>query len=123
MVDLKRLKVHDIAQDLSRDTWLIVTSWAHFDRDTLGKQMVRSADSIRANIAEAHGRFTFAEKVRFCHIARGSLVEYSSHLRAAFERELISELQFLELRSRSETIGRMLNWFIRYLRIQSKRSS
>jgi four helix bundle protein len=35
-----------------------VWRWSSFDRWTVGQQMVRSADSIGANIAEAAGRRT-----------------------------------------------------------------
>ncbi len=35
--------------------WKIVLNWNYFERDTVGKQLVRSVDSISANIAESHG--------------------------------------------------------------------
>ncbi|WP_366914315.1 four helix bundle protein [Mastigocoleus sp. MO_188.B34] len=39
----------------------------------VGKQIVRSADSVCANIAEGRGRFNDQDNRRFVKIARGSL--------------------------------------------------
>ena len=75
MPDLTGLKVHELAVKLGDDTCAIVETWRYFHRDTLGKQIVRSADSVRANIAEGYVRYSFPDRIRFCHIARGSLME------------------------------------------------
>lgn len=43
----------------------------------------RSGNSIIANIAEAHGRYYFADKSRVLIIARGEVDEVRSHLSVA----------------------------------------
>ena len=58
-----------------------------FAKDTVGKQIVRSADSIGANIAEGTGRHNFQDNRRFVKIARGSLNETQHFLRRAFKKE------------------------------------
>ena len=52
-----------------------VVRWPEFDRDSVGLQLMRSVDSVGANIAEAAGRWSAADKRRFLLIARGSLYE------------------------------------------------
>lgn len=37
--------------------WDVVMEWNQFARDTVGKQLVRSVDSVGANIAEGAGRY------------------------------------------------------------------
>ena len=37
--------------------------------------MVRAADSVGANVAEAYGRQSWADRLRLVHIARGSVCE------------------------------------------------
>jgi four helix bundle protein len=37
--------------------------WEKFAKNTVGEQLVRSADSVGANIAEAQGRFNYGERV------------------------------------------------------------
>lgn len=57
-----------------------------FAKDPIGKQIVRSADSIGANIAEGLGRGSFQDNRRFIKIARGSLNETQHWLRLAHTR-------------------------------------
>ena len=71
--DFTELQVYQLAERLSESIWVMVRSWDRLSIDTLGKQMVRSADSIGANIAEGSGRGTYQDNRRFVRIARGSL--------------------------------------------------
>lgn len=43
----------------------------------------RAANSIIANIAETHGRFYFADKIRVLYQARGEVEEVRSHILVA----------------------------------------
>jgi four helix bundle protein len=56
--DFERLRVYKLSEDLTDQIWELVVSWNQFARDTLGKQLVRAADSIGANIAEGVGLTT-----------------------------------------------------------------
>ncbi|WP_375512697.1 four helix bundle protein [uncultured Nostoc sp.] len=64
-----------------------------FAKDTIDKQIVRSADSIAANIAKGVGRGSFQENRRFIKIARGSLNETQHWLRRAYTRNLLTTEQ------------------------------
>jgi four helix bundle protein len=59
---LSELRIYNLANDIGDEIWNIVDSWDYFQKDTLGKQLVRSADSISANIAEGYGRFYYKLK-------------------------------------------------------------
>lgn len=45
------LEVYKLAEKLANEVWNIVRTWKNFEKDTVGKQIVRSADSVCANIA------------------------------------------------------------------------
>ena len=64
-----------MSEALADEIWRVVVGWNNLARDTLGKQLIRSADSIGANIAEGEGRGTHLDNKRFVRIARGSLQE------------------------------------------------
>ena len=49
---LDSLEVFRLAEQLADAVWDETQAWANFARDTIGKQLVRSADSVGANIAE-----------------------------------------------------------------------
>jgi four helix bundle protein len=70
-----------------------VSKWDRLAQDTLGKQLINSADSIGANIAEGTGRGSFADNRRFARIARASLFEVKHWLRRAYNRDLLTETQ------------------------------
>src|SRR5215217_6306759 len=66
------LVAYRLAADLADALWPVVLEWPSFARWSLGKQLIRSADSVGANIAEATGRRTSADRRYFFAVARGS---------------------------------------------------
>lgn len=50
--NLEDLEVYQLAESFGDEVWFIVHEWDYFAKDTIGKQIVRSADSIGANIAD-----------------------------------------------------------------------
>ena len=74
--------------------------------------MVKSADSIGANIAEGAGRGTPKENKRFIRISRGSLNETKHWLRRARRRNLIGEKQKANLKQMLNELGPSLNAYL-----------
>src|SRR5919106_1474600 len=91
--NFESLRVYQLSETLADEIWMIVMKWNVFARDTVGKQLVRAADSIGANIAEGTGRGTFVDNRRFVRIARGSLNETQHFLRRAYKRQLLTAIQ------------------------------
>ena len=81
----------------------------------MGKQLIRSADSISANIAEGFGRYHYKDNKNFCYYSRGSIIETKSWLRKALSRKLISEKEYSTLLQKLETIHLKLNIYIKYI--------
>lgn len=91
--NFENLRVYQLSEDLTDNIWEIVLEWNNFARDTVGKQLVRAADSIGANIAEGSGRKSFQDNKRFIFIARGSVNETKHWLRRAYKRNLLTTEQ------------------------------
>lgn len=87
---LSELEVFNLAMELGEMVWKEVLAWDYFAKSTLGKQIVNSADSVAANIAEGFGRFHYQENKHFCYISRGSLTETQVWLKKAENRNLIT---------------------------------
>ena len=65
---LDNVSAYKIAFFLSNYVWDIVIQWDYFAKDTVGKQFVKAADSISANIAEGFGRYGKKDKIKFYDI-------------------------------------------------------
>lgn len=63
MIRLEDLEVYKVAMEIGDIVRNIVEAWAFYQKDTLGKQLTRCADSIALNISEGYGRFHYAEKL------------------------------------------------------------
>ena len=101
-----------------KNCFLISKSFPTEEKYNLTSQLLRSARSVCANIAEGHGRFHFKENIQFCRIARGSLAESLNHLICAFDCNYINKEQLDDLISDIESIQRKLNGYIKYLNNQ-----
>ena len=110
---LRNLRVYQLSEDLADRIWDVVGGWQNFARDTVGKQVVRSADSIGANIAEGTGRGAFQDNRRFVRIARGSLNETKHWLRRAYRRGLLGQGEINSLKGILDEISPRLNAYLR----------
>ncbi|WP_155977944.1 four helix bundle protein [Pedobacter glucosidilyticus] len=86
-----------------------------FAKETIGKQLVRAADSVDANTAEGYGRYHYKENKNFCYYSRGSLLETKGFVKKCKDRGLISEEKTHELLKELDEIHRMLNAYISYI--------
>ena len=108
----QELRVYRLSERLADDIWKIVNSWEFFAKDTIGKQIVRSADSVGANIAEGFGRGSYQDNKRFVKIARGSLYETQHWLRRAYTRNLLTVAQINELTAIINDLAPQLNSYL-----------
>jgi four helix bundle protein len=119
--NFENLKVYQLAETLADNIWDIVLEWKPLAQDTVGKQLIRSADSIGANIAEGDGRGSYQDNRRFVRIARGSLNETKHWLRRAFKRTLLSETQIKKLKEILDELSPKLNAYLKSIGTSSKR--
>jgi four helix bundle protein len=106
------LRVYKLAEEIADLIWDIVSKWDYFAKDTIGKQLVNSADSIGANIAEGYGRGSHADNRRFVKISRGSLFEVKHWLRRAYKRNLLTEEEISNLQELVKELTPKLSAYI-----------
>jgi four helix bundle protein len=88
--DHKDLRAYKLARELARDLRAVISVWPAFDKWSLGIQLIRAADSIGANIAEATGRWHRRDQLQLLYIARGSLHEAEHWIDVAQEQGLLA---------------------------------
>ncbi|MGZ8848532.1 MAG: four helix bundle protein [Pyrinomonadaceae bacterium] len=111
--NFESLRVYQLSESLADQIWTIVLTWNVFARDTVGKQLVKAADSIGANIAEGTGRGSFVDNRRFVRIARGSLNETQHWLRRAFKRNLLNDKEIRAVKPIIDELAPKLNAYLK----------
>jgi len=111
--NFEKLQVYQLSEKIADSIWNVVVGWDSLAKDTVGKQIVRSADSIGANIAEGSGRGSLQDNRRFVRMARGSLYETIHWLRRSYVRKLLSQTEVKKLRGLVQELSPKLNAFLR----------
>ena len=111
--DFEKLGVYQLSETLADTIWDVVINWGSLARDTVGKQVIRAADGIGANIAEGVGRGSFQDNRRFVKIARGSLNETKHWLRRAYKRNLLDEGTVALLKPILDELAPRLNAYLK----------
>ena len=121
MEGLNRLKVYQEAQILAKMVYRkILISLLPEEKWGLTSQLRRAAASIPANIAEGYGRYYYQETIRFSYLARGSLMELSSHIDLAADQGYLSDEIKSLMDEKMTALLKLIHGYIKYLK-QSKR--
>ena len=107
-------KAHNLALDAFRcsETLRARHRW-------LADQLVRSAVSVPANIAEGYSRGSLREYLHFLNIARGSLGEVEYYLIFSRDASLISPADFDKLLSMAREAARLLFGLIKAIQAKA----
>ena len=109
---LEELRVYQLSMKLAEDVWVIVVKWDYFAMDTIGKQLIKSSDSVAANLSEGFDRYFYKEERQFCYYSRGSLYETKTWLTKAFNRGLLSNEEFEKFEKEINDLSVKLNNYI-----------
>jgi four helix bundle protein len=103
-----------LSREVSSKAWDIFCRLNFEDKKHIGDQLLRTVDSIGANIAEGYRRFHYLDKVRFYYNSRGSHYEAFTHwLELLYERGKISNTDFQGLSGQALELQIKLNNFIK----------
>ncbi|PIR76164.1 MAG: four helix bundle protein [Candidatus Magasanikbacteria bacterium CG10_big_fil_rev_8_21_14_0_10_42_10] len=113
--DFHDLQIWKTGYELLMNVYTLTASFPGDEKYALSDQLKRSANSIIANIAESHGRYTYKDKTRVLYITRGEIVETRSHLAVAYGRGYIKQSTFTDLNRRYTMLTQQLNLYIKNL--------
>ena len=116
MVELGKLEIYILSIKFSDTAWRIYEKLPNPFRYNMGDQLIRSADSIGANIAEGYGRYHYKDSVKFYYNARGSLWESKHWIYLLHKRDLIAKEQYNTSMQLLEQLGKKLNNFIQSIK-------
>jgi four helix bundle protein len=113
---LEDLDIFQLAMQIGDEIWKLTGNWNDFSRRTIGTQMVRSADSIAANIAEGYGRYFYKDRKLFYYYSRGSVLETKTWLIKALNRNLFTFEKYTLLIKLLSELHYKLNSYIKKLK-------
>ncbi len=112
-ISLENLEAYKLSRKLSNNSWKVYQNLDWQLKKVIGDQMIRSIDSVGANIAEGYGRYHYLDKIRFYYNARGSLLEFKHWLDLFFERNIIKREEYNIFCNNYQQIAKLLNGLIR----------
>jgi four helix bundle protein len=118
----QELRVYKPSEKLADNIWKIVQKWESLPQNTIGKQIIRSADSIGANISEGVRRGSYQENRRFIKIARGSLYKTQHWLRRAYSRNLLTDEEINTPKAIIKDLAPQLNAYLNSIGQSPKQS-
>lgn len=113
---MEELEVFRKFEAVSDWIWSEVATWKHFEKNSIGLQLVEAADSVGANLVEGDGRFHKGEALKFFYYARGSAQEAKLWLHRAIKRGLVNTEEGSRRLEELNSATRLLNLLINYRR-------
>lgn len=110
------LEIWNLSHLFVLEIYSITENFPKKEEFRLTSQLIRSASSIPANIAEGMGRYSRKELIQFLIIARGSAEEVKYHLILAKDLNYITNEIFNALNEKIALIARKVNSLITSLK-------
>src|SRR5712691_814576 len=107
------LEVYQLAREFRKKMYSVTRGLPDFEKFELASQIRRASVSLTNNIAEGHGRFHFADQVRFFLAARGSLQELVDDLNVCADENYLESDKVLELKSEAWRVLGLINGYLR----------
>jgi four helix bundle protein len=114
----EELLVWQKGRELRKNAFKLVKKFPPEEKYSLSDQLLRSARSVCAQIAEGHGKRTTPDKIKYCIQARGSLSETLNHLTDALDCGYIDDAVLKTFRLQINEVEKLLNGYISYLEKQ-----
>ncbi len=105
----EKLDVYKDSRNLTSIVYKLSGPFPNDEKFGLTNQIRRAAVSVCLNLAEGCSRFSSKEKIRFCEIAYGSLMEVIACLDIASDLNYNSEIQKEKVKTQIFVISNKIN--------------
>src|SRR5205809_6849523 len=110
------LQVYKSAREFRKKMYGTARRLPALEKFGLASQIRRAAVSLTNNIAEGHGRYHFADQVRFFLGSRGSLRELVDDLNVCDDEKYLENDEVAGLKEKAWRVLGLINGYLRYLR-------
>jgi len=110
------LEVYKAAGKFRKKMYGVARRLPDVEKFGLASQIRRAAVSLTNNMAEGHGRYHFADQVRFFLGSRGSLQESVDDINVCNDEKYLEGDEITELKREAWRVLGLINGYLRYLR-------
>jgi four helix bundle protein len=111
---IDKIEAYNKALTFSNLLWDEVIKFDYFEKNSVGLQLVRAADSVSANIAEGFGRYHKKDKIKFYQYAKGSALDCYDWLLKCKHRKLLNDSQLQSYIETVQNLPKSINYLIKY---------
>ena len=104
------------ARELVKETYSLSNRLPDNESYNLVSHLRKTSVSVASNIAEAYGRHSFKEMIRFLHIARGSAYELEIQLLLCRDLGFVKENTDKVVNDKITNVKHLISGTIRYLK-------
>lgn len=112
----ERLFVWQKSRQLVSMIYKLIIKLPQEERFGLSDQLRRASVSIASNLAEGAGRMSIKEKIHFCEVSYGSLMEVTCQLLLAQDLGYLTEEDNIQIRPLLEEQERLIRGYHNFLR-------
>ncbi len=120
-LDLKEIDAYKRSFNLSNYIWRLIANWEHFERDSIGKGLIKAVDSISSNIAEGYNKSHRKKSIQCYHFSMSYVEQCRDWIRKAILRKLITQEEYFfmikELREIPKEIHALIKFASRKLKL------
>ncbi len=109
------LEVYKAAREFRKKMYGVARRLPDFEKFGLASQIRRASVSLTNNMAEGHGRYHFADQVRFFLGSRGSQ-ELVDDINVCNDEKYLEGDEITELKREAWRVLGLINGYLRYLR-------
>jgi len=112
------LEAYKVAREFRKAMYGVSRRLPDIEKFGLASQVRRAAVSLTNNLAEGHGRYHYADQIKFVLQARGSLEELIDDLNVCLDEKYLSDRDVETFKQQGWRTLNVINGYGRYLRQQ-----
>ncbi len=116
------LEAYREAREFRKRVYKLIKQLPAQEKHCLVLQMQRAALSVTNNIAEGHGSRSFRHNVSYLYRSRGSVNELLDDINCCEDEGYFKAEHLQDLRQHAESVARLINGYIAYLRRRQKQA-
>jgi four helix bundle protein len=113
---IENFKIYNLAERMEIFLHKLTKKFPDDEKYRMIDQIRRASNAISSNIAEVYGRYSYKEKIRYMHIARGESYELKQLIIRSQKKEYIKKESLDFIDNKMVELIKGINGYIRFLK-------